>query len=133
MAGRHRVGALAVAVLTLACGDASTAPPQQDDSVVVSVGGLGADAAGVVLRVTGSLDRIDAAHASLEVAWARGDATTATVAIVGPVGQLGDLLVVRRTNAVVALGAEVVEVADGAGSVSLPATAHAIVKNDPLR
>jgi hypothetical protein len=120
--------ALALAMLTSACGDASTAPPRSgDEIVVISVVGVGADAAGVVLRLSGDVEGIEAAHRALGVAWAADDSATATVAVLGAVAEFNELLIVRRRAAAPALSVQVVDVTDGDGVLSISTTAHVVI------
>lgn len=124
-----RVGAaLALAMLISACGDASTAPSKTgDERVVISVVGIAADAAGMVLRLSGDVEDIEAAHASLDVAWAVEDSVTATVAVLGAVAEFNELLIVRRRAKAPALSVQVVDVTDADGVLSVTATAHVVI------
>lgn len=120
--------ALALATLIPACRDASTAPASSvEETVVISVVGLSVDAAGIVLRLSGGVEQVAAARTSLDVAWALEDATTATVAVLGPIAELDQVLLVRRRGGLPALSVQVIDVADGDGILSLPATARVLV------
>lgn len=122
---KHGTATLAMAMLFSACRDASTAPPNSgEETVIISVVGISADAAGVVLRLSGGVERVEAARVSLEVAWASDDATTATVAILGPIANLNELLIVRRRAGAPPLAVQVLDVTDGDGILSVPATTH---------
>jgi hypothetical protein len=117
---------LAAATLLFACGDTSTAPPSAGaEMVVVSVAGISSNAAGIVLRLGGDLEQVDAAEAALEVAWTADDAAT-TVAILGPVADVKSLLIVRRRAGLPPLRVEVIDVSDEHGTLSLPPTARAV-------
>ncbi len=91
--------------------------------------GIGADAAGIVLRLSGGVAQVEAAHAALDVAWS-ADATTATVAVLGPVGEFNELLTVRGRARAPALSVQVVDVTDGDGTLSHPTTARAVITGD---
>jgi hypothetical protein len=123
-----RLGALGLALLGLACGEAPTTS-QSEEIAVVSLVGISADDAGVVLRLTGGVDLVDVGRASLSVAWVRGDANTTTVVIVGPLADTSDVLLVRRRASAEPVGARVLEVANAEGEVSLPSAARAIVRS----
>ena len=125
---RRIAGAVALTMLLSACGDASTGPSGAgDEMVVISIAGIDADAAGIVLRLSGSVEAIQAAHASLDVAWAMDDATTATVAVLGPIADFKELLAVRKRAGASTLSVQVIDVTDGDGTLSLPTTARAVV------
>jgi hypothetical protein len=114
-------------MLIPACRDASTAPANSgEETVVISVAGVSADAAGIVLRLSGGVEQVEATRASLEVAWAL-DATTATVAVLGPIAELNEILIVRRRAGPAALSVQVIDVTDSKGILSLPATARVVV------
>jgi hypothetical protein len=119
--------ALALATLIPGCRDASTAPANSGETVVISVAGLSADAAGIVLRLSGGVEQVEAARASLDVAWALEDATTATVAVLGPIAELNQILIVRRRARVPALTVQVIDVTDGDGILSPPAKARVVI------
>ena len=123
-----RFGALGLALLGRACGDAPTTSAS-DEIAVVSLEGVSPDDAGIVLRLTGGVNLVDAARASLTVAWVRSDANATTVVIVGPLGETSDVLLVRRRASAEPIAARVVEVANGQGDVSLPSAARAIVRS----
>lgn len=125
---RRAAAALALSMLISACGDGSTAPSNSDhETVVISVAGINADAAGIVLRLSADVEDIEAAHPSLDVAWAADDSATETVAVLGAVAEFDDLLIVRRRTGGPALSVQVIDVTDGDGTLSLPATARAVV------
>ena len=131
MSGR-RIGraaaALALAMLIPACHDTPSAPSASGEAmVVISVADLGADAAGIVFRLSGDVEQVEAARASLEVAWARDDATTSTVAVLGPIAELNEILIVRRRAGLPALGVHLIDVTDGEGILSFPAAARVVV------
>jgi hypothetical protein len=120
--------ALCLAMLGVACGDAPTGR-ERDETVIVSLVGVADDDAGIVVRLTGGVELIDAAHAVLTVAWTSDETGTATVAIVGPLIQGSDVLLVRRRAGVDPLRAQVLEVANAQGAVSPPSTTRAIIRS----
>lgn len=124
----HRYAALALVSMALGCGDAATAPNATEETVLVSLAGLGSTDAGVVLELTGAADHITTADAALEVAWVRDDTHVATVVIVGPLSEGGNVLIVRRPAGLAPLRAEVREVAGVDGAVSSTSPARAIVR-----
>src|SRR5687768_1142597 len=96
-AARSRYAALVFVGLGLACGDPATAPREGvEEALLVSLVGIDPDDAGIVLRVTGRVDHIEATRASVDLAWAPHETNATTVAIVGPLSEMGDLLLVRR-------------------------------------
>jgi hypothetical protein len=125
---RRIAAAVALAVLTSACGDASTAPSGNgEEMVVISLADVGADAAGVVLRLSGGVEAIEAAHPSLELAWTADAAHSATVALLGPIADINELLIVTRPAGAAALTVQVIDVTDGDGALSVPAAARVVV------
>jgi hypothetical protein len=129
---RRRIGrvtaALALAMLVPACHDAPSAPSASgQEMVVISVADIGADAAGIVFRLSGGVEQVEAARASLHVAWAADDATTATVAVLGPIAELNEILIVRRRAGLPALGVQLIDVTNGDGILSFPAAARVVV------
>src|SRR5688500_2760997 len=123
----HYTG-VTLAVLGLACSDAVTAPNGTGETVLVSLVGLAANDAGVVLLLTGGADHIEPASGSLEVAWVHDAANTATVAIVGPLSGSTDVLRIRRRSGLHPLHAEVREVASLDGTLSSPSAVRAFVR-----
>jgi hypothetical protein len=120
--------ALALTMLTSACGDAATAPSEtSEETVVISLADIGGDAAGVVLRISGGIEAIDAADPSLELAWTAEDAGAATAAVLGPIADVKQLLVVTKAAGAAALTVQVIDVADGDGILSLSPTARVVV------
>ena len=126
--GVRRLVVVGLALLGLACGDASTAPGG-DEIFVVSLTGVAADDAGIVLRLTGGVELASPAYPSLDVAWAHDDAGATTVAILGPLSQTADVLVVRAHANKGPLRVQLVEVASANGAVSLPLSARALVRS----
>lgn len=125
----HRYVALALVSFGVACGgDAPTAPNAVPETFVVSLVGLENTDAGAVLQLTGGVSQIEAAGASLEVAWVADGPTSATVVIVGPLWQSGDVLVVRRLTDLAPLRANVSELASVDGTVTSTSSARAIVR-----
>jgi hypothetical protein len=128
-ATKPRYTVVALAMLMLACGGDSTAPDAAGrESAVVSLVGIGADHAGIVLRLTGTIDQVEAARGSLDVAWARDEKNETTVVIVGRLFEGSDVLLVRRVPGVVPLRAQLVEVAGTDGGVSSPSSVLATVR-----
>jgi hypothetical protein len=126
---RPRYTVVALAMLMLACGRDSTAPDgAAQEAVVVSLVGISADHAGIVLRLTGSVEGVEAARGSLDVAWARDEKDQTTVVIVGRLFEGSDVLLVRRVAGVVPLRAQMVEVAATDGGVSSPSSILATVR-----
>lgn len=120
---------LALVTLGLACGgDAPTAPNATSETVFVSLAGIAPGDAGIVLEITGVADDIEPAAASLDVEWVRNVANVATVAIVGPLAEGGDVLAVKRRAGLEPLRVEVREVAAADGSLLSPSLARAIVR-----
>lgn len=125
----NRYAALALVIFGLACGgDAPTAPNAAPETLVVSLVGLESTDAGVVLQIVGAVSQMEAAGASLEVAWAADGPSSATVVIVGPLSQSGDVLVVRRLGGLAPLRADVKELASVDGIVTSTSSARAIVR-----
>jgi hypothetical protein len=79
------------------------------------------------LRLSGGVEGIEVAHASLDMAWAADDPTTATVAVLGPIAELSEILIVKRRAGVAALSVRVIDVTDGDGTLSLPTMARVVV------
>lgn len=129
-AARSRYSALVFVALGLACGDAATAPPAGvDEALLVSLVGIDADDRGIVLRLTGMVDHIEATRASLDLAWAPHETNATTVALVGPLSEMGDLFLVRRPADREPLRVEVLELARVDGTISLqPSSARATVR-----
>ena len=125
-----RYTTLALVILGLACGDAPTASTAAPEVMLVSLTGVAVDGAGIVLELTGDVNAVEPARASLEVAWVRGATNTATVAVVGALTG-GDLLVVHRRGGLGPLRVQVREVAAADGAVSSPPSAQAIVRAAP--
>lgn len=125
-----RCATLALVTLGLACGDAPTAPNVTSETVLVSLAGIASGDAGIVLELIGAADDIQPASASLEVAWARSATATnvATVAIVGPLAESGNVLTVKRRAGLEPLRVEVREVAAVDGTLSSPSPARAIIR-----
>lgn len=128
--GGNRFAALALVTFVLACGgDAPTAPNAKQETVIVSLAGLGRDDAGVVLQLSGAADQIESAAVGLEVAWVTDAANVATVAIVGPLTEGARVLVIRRPAGLAPLGAEVREIARADGALSTTPSARAILRS----
>lgn len=128
--GGNRFAALALVTVVLACGgDAPTAPNAEQETILVSLVGLGNDDAGVVLQLSGAVDHIESASAGLEVAWVTDAANVATVAIVGPLTEGAQVLVIRRRAALAPLRAEVREIARADGALSTTQSARAIIRS----
>lgn len=127
----RRSAALALTLLLLACGDAATAPNDASGTVRVALAGLATRDAGVLLRLTGPVDQIEAAEAALDVAWVPDGAGSATVVIVGPLSENADVIVVRRRAGSSVLRVEVQEIAGPDGAVSASTTARAIIRPTP--
>lgn len=127
----NRYSALALVTFGLACGgDAPTAPNAAQETVVVSLIGLGSTDAGVVLQLIGAVSEIESAESMLDVAWVADGASSATVVLVGPLAENQDLLVVRRPGGLEPLRAEVRELANAEGAVGSSASARAIIRSD---
>jgi hypothetical protein len=125
----NRYAALALVTFSLACGgDAPTAPNAAQETVLVSLVGLGSTDAGIVLQLIGAVSQIEAAGASLDVAWAADGPSSTTVVVVGPLSESVDVLVVRRAGGLEPLRAVVRELADAEGTVAFGASAQAIVR-----
>jgi hypothetical protein len=127
-----RYTTLALVILGLACGDAPTAPAAGPETVLVSLAGVAADDAGIVLELTGGLDDIESTRASLELEWARDAAGATTVVIVGPLSGGGELLRIRRRAGLEPLRVQVREVAAEDGTVSSPSSVHATLRMAPV-
>lgn len=124
----RRIASAFALMLLSACRDASTGPSTAGgETIVVSIAGIDADAAGIVLRLSGSVEAVEAADASLQLAWAMDDVTTATVAVLGPVADVRQLLTVRMRAGAAALSVQPIDVTDGDGTLSLPTTARVVV------
>ena len=123
-----RYSALALVFLGMACGDVATAPNVAESAFVVSLTGVSAEHAGVVLHLTDAVTDIAPADPSLEVAWAHDGANAATVVVVGSLAATRALLVVRRRGGLEPLRAVVRELAGADGSVSSSSPAYAIVR-----
>ena len=122
------VATLALVTLGLACGgDAPTAPNATSETVLISLAGIAPGDAGVVLELSGAAEDIQSASASLDVAWARGAANVATVAIVGSLAEGANVLAVKRRTGLEPLRVEVREVAGADGTVSSSSSARAAV------
>jgi hypothetical protein len=126
-----RYTTLALVMLGLACGDAPSAP-SGSETILVSVAGIARDDAGIVLSLTGEVQDVQPAKATVEIAWARDASGATTVAVVGRVGDGDDLLVVRRPGGLEPLRIDVGEVATSDGTVSTPPAAHALLRTGPL-
>jgi hypothetical protein len=124
----HRYATLALVMLGLACGDAPTAPNDATETVRVSLVGLGSSDAGAVLHLIGSVSQIQPAAAALDVVWVADGPSSATVVLVGPLSESGDVLLVRRPAGGEPLRAEVRELAGADGTVSSTSAARAIVR-----
>ena len=124
----HRYAALALAMLGLACGDATTAPNVATETLRVSLVGLGGNDAGAVVQLIGPVNQIESAGAALDVAWVADGPSSVTVVLVGPLSESGDVLVVRRPGGLAPLRAEVREVAAADGTVSSTSSVRAIVR-----
>jgi hypothetical protein len=125
--GGHRLAAVALLTLVLACGDAPTAPNAEQETLLLSLVGLGGDDAGIVLEISGAADHIESASAGFEVAWVTDGTNVATVAIVGPLSDGAQVLRVRRRAGLAPLRAEVREIARSDGTLSSTASARAIL------
>lgn len=124
----RRIASASALMLLSACRDASTGPSTAGgETIGVSIAGIDADAAGIVLRLSGSVEAVEAADASLQLAWAMDDVTTATVAVLGPVADVRQLLTVRTRAGAAALSVQLIDVTDGDGTLSLPTTARVVV------
>lgn len=131
-----RVVALGLAVLGLACGDAPTAASDRsaEESFVVSVHGVDADDAGIMLRLSTAVHALEPARASLEMAWADDAAGGTTVVVVGALAEGPDLIVVRRRSAADPLRADVIELSDAEGQLSVPSSVRTTTERvDRLR
>ena len=124
----HRYASLALVMFGLACGDATTAPNSTTETVRVSLVGLGGSDAGAVVQLIGAISQIESAGAAVDVAWVADRPGSATVVLVGPLSERGDVLIVRRPAGSVPLRAEVLEVANADGNVSSTSSARAIVR-----
>ena len=124
----HRYAALALVMLGLPCGDAPTAPNASTETLRISLAGLGDSDAGAVLELIGAVSEIEPAGAALDVAWVADGPNAATVVVVGPLSEGGDVLIVRRAGGLAALRAEVREVAGADGTVSSTSSARALVR-----
>lgn len=123
-----RYSALALVVLGMACGDAATAPDIDESIFLVSLTGVSAEHAGVVVHLTGAVTDIAPGDPSLEVAWAQDGPNAVTVVIVGSLATTRELLVVRRRGGLEPLRAVVRELARADGSVSSSSPVYAIVR-----
>jgi hypothetical protein len=125
-----RVVALGLALLGLACGDAPTGGTEgaADETLVVSLHGVPRDHAGVVLRLSSAAQSIEPANASLEIGWAVDPTGETTVVVIGAVSEVSDLLFVTRRTTRATLRAEVIELADAEGALSLPSSVRATVR-----
>jgi hypothetical protein len=112
----------------VACGEATTAPNRATEAVWVSLVGLGGNDAGAVLQLSGEVSQIESAGAAVDIAWIADGPSSATVVLVGPLSESGDVLVVRRPVGLAPLRAEVRELASADGSVTSSASARAIVR-----
>ena len=121
---------LSLAIFGLACTDAPTGVHDDgaEEQVVVSVVGLAGDDAGIVLRLSGTVQSVESARQSIELAWSTDAAGATTVAIVGALAESSDLIVVRRRVTSEPLRAEVIEVATAGGDLSSPAPLRATVR-----
>ncbi len=124
----HRYASLALVMFGVACGDATTAPNRATEAVWVSLVGLGGNDAGAVLQLSGEVSQIESAGAAVDIAWIADGPSSATVVLVGPLSESGDVLVVRRPVGLAPLRAEVRELASADGSVTSSASARAIVR-----
>jgi hypothetical protein len=122
--------ALAGATFALACGDSPTAPNAGTETIRVSLIGLGGNDAGAVLQLVGAVSEIESAESMVDVAWVTDGPSSATVVLVGPLSEGGDILVVRRPASTEALRVEVRELANAEGTVASSASARAIVHGD---
>ena len=126
---------LCLALLGLACSDAPTASDSiaTGETLVLSVVGVAADDAGIVLRLSGAIQTVEATRPSLEIAWAADNAGGTTIVIIGALSESSDLALVSRRTAPEPLRAEVIEVAGAEGALSQPslvrATARPLVSN----
>jgi hypothetical protein len=120
---------ISLAVFGLACTDAPTGVRDDglEERLVVSVEGVGDGDAGIVLRLSGSVQTLDPARPSVDLAWSTAESVT-TVAIVGALGESTDLLIVRRRATSEPLRVEVVEVANSEGALSGLAPFRATVR-----
>lgn len=123
-----RYSALALVFVGIGCGDAATAPNVGESVFVVSLTGVSADHAGVVVHLTGGVTDIVAGDPSLEMAWAHDGPNAATVVIVGSLAARREVLIVRRRGGGEPLRAVVREIARTDGSVSSSSPAYAIVR-----
>lgn len=124
----HRYAGLALVMLGLACGDATTAPNVATETLRVSLVGLGGSDAGAVLQLIGPVSQIESAGAALDVAWVADSPSSVTVVLVGPLSESGDVLVVRRPGGLAPLRAEVRELANAEGTVASSTSAQALVR-----
>ena len=124
----HRYAALALVMLGLACGDSPTAPNGATETLHLSLVGLDGSDAGAVLHLTGAVSQIESARAALDVAWVADGPSSATVVIVGPLSESGEVLVVRRPAGGAPLRAEVRELASADGAVASSASAQAVLR-----
>ena len=125
----HRYAALALAMLGLACGDATTAPNVATETLRISLVGLGGNDAGAVVQLIGPVGQIESAGATLDVAWVADSPSSVTVVLVGPLSESGDVLVVRRAGGLAPLRAEVRELATAEGNVASSTSARAVVRS----
>jgi hypothetical protein len=125
-----RYAVLCLALLGLACTDVPTAADERatEETLVVSVVGVADDDAGIVLRLSGSIQTVEPARASLEVGWAVDDTGGATIVVIGPLAVSGDLLLVTRRATPDPLRADVIEVSGAEGELSTPSSVRATVQ-----
>lgn len=114
---------LAAVAAGLACGDATGPADQPAADVLIAATGLSSDAAGLVLRLDGSVTDVAAVGADIDLVWIRETSGT-TVALVGPLANGAPLVRVRgMAPGMVAI----VEIARVDGSVmQAPAGARAV-------
>ena len=125
----HRYAALALAMLGLACSDATTAPDVATETLRISLVGLAGNDAGAVVQLIGSVNQIESAGTALDVAWVADGPSSVTVVLVGPLSESGDVLVVRRAGGLAPLRAEVRELANAEGNVASSTSARALVRS----
>jgi hypothetical protein len=121
---------VSLAVFSLACTDAPTGVRNDgpEERLVVSVEGIANGDAGIVLRLSGSVQTLDAASPSVDLAWSTVESVT-TVAIIGALGESTDLVIVRRRATSEPLRVEVIEVANSEGTLSGVAPFRATVRS----
>jgi hypothetical protein len=91
------------------------------------VDGIAHDDAGIVLRLSSSVQSVEPARASLEIGWATDGSGGTIIVVVGVLAEASDLALVRRFATGEPVRADVIEVAHVDGALSQPA-ARALVR-----